>query len=58
MMNKFNNNGEKYIMATGTIKGIDAFADTVKTAMEAYYGSDYKIVVQKVNKNNGLEGLL
>lgn len=46
-----NNN---FIMTTGTIGTMEAFAGTVKTAMEAYYGADYKVTVQDVQKNNGL----
>lgn len=44
----------------GTIKGMEAFADTVKCAMEAYYGEEYKVNIQKVVKNNNttLTGLV
>lgn len=65
MNNNFNNNAANnnrnnnsndggFIMAQGTITTMEAFAGTVKSAMEAYYGEDYKVSVQGVNKNNGL----
>ena len=67
MMNNFNNNGTDnnsnnnnnsnnggFIMAQGTITTMEAFAGTVKSAMEAYYGEDYRVSVQEVKKNNGL----
>lgn len=38
----------------GTIKTIEVFAETVKSAMEAVYGSECKVDVLKVVKNNGL----
>ena len=41
-------------MAQGTIITVEAFAGTVKTAMEAHYGDEYRITIQSVNKNNGL----
>ena len=41
-------------MAQGTIITMEAFAGTVKTAMEAHYGDEYRITIQSVNKNNGL----
>lgn len=41
-------------MAQGTLTTMEAFAGTVKTAMEAHYGADYKVTVQDVQKNNGL----
>lgn len=41
-------------MAQGTLTTMEAFAGTVKTAMEFYYGKDYRVTVQDVNKNNGL----
>lgn len=50
--NKSNNGG--FIMAQGTITTMEAFAGTVKTAMEAHYGNDYRVSVQDVQKNNGL----
>lgn len=61
-MNNFNNNGANnndfnfgcIIMMNGTLTTMEAFAGTVKTAMEAYYGDDYRVSVQDVNKNNGL----
>lgn len=48
------------IFTNGTIKGMEAFADTIKCAMEAYYGEEYKVNVQKVVKNNNtaLTGLV
>ena len=53
MNNNFNNNATNnnsnnnsnnggFIMAQGTIRTMEAFAGTVKSAMEAYYGEDYK----------------
>ena len=60
MNNNFNNgatnnnsNNGGFIMATGTIKGMEAFVGTVKSAMEGYFGADYKVQVHKVVKNNG-----
>ena len=52
MMNNF-------IMTNGTINGMEAFGDTIKTAMELCYGDGVKVVVQDVRKNNGvtLKGL-
>lgn len=41
-------------MAQGTLTTMEAFAGTVKTAMEAHYGDDYRVTVQDVQKNNGL----
>ena len=48
------------IFTNGTIKGMEAFADTIKCAMQAYYGEEYKVNVQKVVKNNNttLTGLV
>lgn len=46
-----NNN---FIMTTGTIGTMEAFAGTVKSAMEAYFGKDYKVQVHTVVKNNDL----
>lgn len=62
MNNNFNNNGTnsnnsnnggKFIMATGTIRTMEAFAETVKTVVEAVCGSECSVDVQKVVKNNG-----
>lgn len=52
MNNNFNNGG--FIMEQGTLATMEAFAGTVKTAMEAHYGDDYRVIVQDVQKNNGL----
>lgn len=52
--NNSNSNNGGFIMSQGTIITIEIFADTVKTAMEAYYGDDYAVTVQKVHKNNGV----
>lgn len=41
-------------MANGTITTMEAFAGTVKGAMEAVYGSRYSISIQEVTKNNGI----
>ncbi len=48
-----NNEGGRIIMADGTIRTMEAFAGTVKSAMEAVYGSGYSISIQPVTKNNG-----
>jgi len=52
--NNNNSNNGGFIMAQGTLTTMEAFAGTVKTAMEVYYGKDYRVTVQDVNKNNGL----
>lgn len=52
--NNSNNNGGMMIMMNGTIGTMEAFAGTVKSAMEAVYGSECKVDVHKVVKNNGL----
>lgn len=52
--NNNNSNNGGFIMAQGTIITVEAFAGTVKTAMEAHYGDEYRITIQSVNKNNGL----
>ena len=44
----------EFIMTTGTIGTMEAFAGTVKSAMEAYFGKDYKVQVHTVVKNNDL----
>lgn len=49
-----NSNNGGFIMAQGTITTMEAFAGTVKSAMEVTYGEDYKVTVQEVKKNNGL----
>ena len=65
MMNNFKNNGTDnnsnnnsnnggFIMTQGTIRTMEAFAGTVKSAMEVTYGEDYRVSVQEVKKNNGL----
>ena len=41
-------------MAQGTITTMEAFAGTVKSAMEVTYGEDCRVSVQEVKKNNGL----
>ena len=52
--NNNNSNNGGFIMAQGTITTMEAFAGTVKTAMEAHYGDGYRVTVQDVQKNNGL----
>ena len=52
--NNNNSNNGGFIMAQGTLTTMEAFAGTVKTAMEAHYGDEYRITIQSVNKNNGL----
>ena len=42
--NNNNSNNGGFIMAQGTLTTMEAFAGTVKTAMEAHYGVDYKVV--------------
>lgn len=51
--NNSNNAGGRIIMTNGTIKTMEAFADTVKSVMETIYGDDYCISVEPVTKNNG-----
>ena len=41
-------------MSTGTIRTMEVFAGTIKSAMEAYFGEGVRVSVQKVTKNNGL----
>ena len=45
----------KINMTQGSIKTLEVFCDTIKTAMEAIYETDYKVVIKKVNKNNSME---
>ena len=52
--NNSNNGKGDFIMTTGTIGTMEAFAGTVKSAMEAYFGNDYKVQVHTVVKNNDL----
>ena len=52
--NNNNSNNGGFIMAQGTLTTMEAFAGTVKTAMEAHYGDGYRVTVQDVQKNNGL----
>lgn len=52
--NNSNNGKGDFIMTTGTIGTMEVFAGTVKRAMEVYYGEDYRVSVQDVQKNNGL----
>lgn len=52
--NNSNNNGGMMIMMNGTIRTMEVFAGTVKSAMEAVYGSECRVDVYKVVKNNGL----
>lgn len=44
-----NNN---FIMTNGTVKGMQAFGETVQKAMELCYGDDVRVVVREVRKNN------
>ena len=48
--NNNNSNNGGFIMAQGTLTTMEAFAGTVKTAMEVYYGEDYRVSVQDVQK--------
>ena len=41
-------------MTNRTIRTMEAFVGTVKSAMEAYFGDEYKVQVNTVVKNNGL----
>ena len=52
--NNNNSNNGGFIMAQGTLTTMEAFAGTVKTAMESHYGNGYRVTVQDVQKNNGL----
>lgn len=52
--NNNNSNNGGFIMTTGTIRTMEAFAGTVKVAMEAHFGKDYKVQIQEVIKNNDL----
>lgn len=52
--NNNSNNGGKFIMTNGTIRTMETFAGTVKSAMEAYFGDEYKVQVNTVVKNNDL----
>lgn len=52
--NNNNSNNGGFIMAQGTLTTMEAFAGTVKSAMEVHYGEGYRVMVQDVNKNNGL----
>lgn len=52
--NNNNSNNGDFIMTQGILISMEAFAGTVKAAMEVNYGEDYKVLVQNVNKNNGL----
>ncbi len=53
--NNFNSENGGFIMSTGTIKTMEAFVGTVKSAMEVYFGEDYKVQVHTVIKNNDLQ---
>ena len=48
------NNDDKFIMASGTLQTMEVFADTVKRAMEVYFGNAYQVNVEKMSKNNGI----
>lgn len=48
------NSDFNFIMTSGTMKTMEVFAGTAKCAMEAYFGAGYKVIINKVNKNNGL----
>ena len=52
--NNNNSNNGGFIMAQGTLTTMEAFAGTVKTAMEVHYGDEYRVTVQDVHKNNNL----
>jgi len=41
-------------MNTELITSLEAFAEAVKTAMEKYFGNEFIVQLQNVNKNNGL----
>ena len=51
--NNSNNGKGDFIMTTNTIKTMEAFAGTMKVAMEAYFGEGLCVSVQKITKNNG-----
>lgn len=52
--NNSNNGKGEFIMATNTIKTMEAFADTIKMAMEVNFGNGVRVTVQKVTKTNGV----
>lgn len=52
--NNSNNGTGEFIMATNTIKTMEAFADTIKMAMEVNFGNGVRVTVQKVTKTNGV----
>lgn len=52
--NNNNSNNGGFIMAQGTLTTMEVFVGTVKTAMEAHYGDEYRVTVQDVHKNNNL----
>ena len=41
-------------MATNTIRTMEVFAETIKSALEACLGEGVRVTVQKVTKNNGI----
>lgn len=46
---------KNFIMTTGTIKTMEAFAEVVKGIMESYFGEGYRVEIHKVLKNNDLQ---
>lgn len=50
--NNSNNNGGMMIMINNSIMTMEAFAGTVKAAMENVYGAGYYVKLQEVIKNN------
>lgn len=51
--NNSNNGKGDFIMATNTIKTMTVFSETIKSAVEAYFGEGVRVTVQKITKNNG-----
>ncbi len=54
-----NNDSSKgdFIMSTGTIKGLEVFAEVVKGAMEHHFGEAYKVQTNDIVKNNGVKSM-
>ena len=44
----------EFTMTSGTIKTMETFATTIKRCVELSLGNNYEVMVQEVNKNNGV----
>lgn len=55
-----NNGSRRFIMANGTLQTMAVFADTVRSVVESYLGTAYRVRLEQVTKNNGvtLTGLI